>query len=101
MSRLAVQPDLFVPAEPVSPAASDPMAELAALLARLRAATASPWPDAAAAMADKHRVLGLARQAGASGGSLAVAILEETERLLSAADGMGSGQAGASGRPLR
>ncbi|MGH7103872.1 MAG: hypothetical protein ACREFJ_15910, partial [Acetobacteraceae bacterium] len=74
-------------AEPVdAPAAPDPVAELAALLARLREAADPPWPDAAAAMAEEHRVLGLAGQAGAEGRRLAAAILDETERLLSATD---------------
>lgn len=87
MSRVAAQPDLFASDEPaVLPPALDPVAELAALLARLRAATAPPWPDAAAAMAEEHRILGLARQAGAEGSELAAAILDETERLLAATD---------------
>ncbi|MGH7066661.1 MAG: hypothetical protein ACREFO_12345 [Acetobacteraceae bacterium] len=87
MPRVAAQPDLFAPAEPADPLpAPDPVAELAALLARLRAAAEPPWPDAAAAMAEEHRILGLAGQAGAEGRQLAAAILNETERLLSVTD---------------
>ncbi|MGH7121589.1 MAG: hypothetical protein ACREFP_21800 [Acetobacteraceae bacterium] len=86
MSRVAVQTDLFAPEPPASPPAPDPVAELTDLLGRLRAARTAPWPDATAAMAEEHRVLGLARQAGEKGALLAEAILRETERLLSAAD---------------
>ncbi len=82
MPRVAVQPDLFAAAEP-GVTGPDPIATLTDLLARLRAATAPPWADAAAAMAEEHRILGLARQAGEEGSRLAAAILEETERLLS------------------
>ncbi len=52
----------------------------------LRAADRLPWPDAAATMAEEQHALGLARLAGAEGDKLAAAILEETERLLSAAE---------------
>lgn len=91
MTRFAPhQPDLFAapaePAEPGSTQAGDPVAELRALLARLRVADPMPWPDAAAAMAEEHHALGLARLAGAPGEALAAAILEQTERLLSATD---------------
>ncbi len=82
MSRVAVQPDLFASAE-AAVRGPDPIVALADLLARLRAATEAPWADAAAAMAEEHRILGLARQAGEEGSRLAAAILEETERLLS------------------
>jgi hypothetical protein len=81
------QPDLFTPATtPAAAPVSAPLAELAALLAALRAAERLPWPDAAAAMAEEHRALGLARLAGAEGERLAAAILQETERLFAAAE---------------
>ncbi|MGH7056720.1 MAG: hypothetical protein ACREFZ_02400 [Acetobacteraceae bacterium] len=92
MFRVAVQPDLFVSGEKSAAPPPDPLAELRALLDRLRAASSSPWPDAAAAMAEEHRVLGLARQAGGPGAALAAAILDETERLLSASDAVPSAQ---------
>lgn len=83
------QPDLFAPA-PVPPQAVEParapLDELAALLEGLRRATCLPWPDAAAAMAEERRALGLARLAGPEGERLAAAILEETERLFIAAE---------------
>lgn len=95
MSRVAaVQSDLFAPSqsrvvegpsEPAAPA-QDPIAELQALLADLRAASAPPWPDLTTTMAHEYRALGLARQAGPEGEALAAAILDETERLLSAGD---------------
>jgi hypothetical protein len=62
------------------------MEELTALLTRLQAADRLPWPDAATAMAEEHRALGLARLAGQEGQRLAAAILEQTERLFSAAE---------------
>jgi hypothetical protein len=81
------QPDLFIaPADRESSPPPEPLAELAALLARLRAAERMPWPNAAAAMAEELRALGLARQAGPEGERLASAILEETERLLATTD---------------
>jgi hypothetical protein len=81
------RPDLFTLATPpASPSGRPPLDELAYLLADLRAAERPPWPDAAAAMAEEHRALGLARLAGAEGEELAAAILEETERLLAAAE---------------
>jgi hypothetical protein len=81
------QTDLFAPASPPSdPPRRPPLDELAELLAALRAAKSPPWPDAAAAMAEERRALGLARIAGPDGDSLAAAILEETERLLTIAD---------------
>lgn len=87
MTRFGSQPDLFTPEAPQdSPPAADPLAELDALLTRLRAARQMPWADAAAAMAEELRALGLARQAGAAGEALAAAILHETERLLAAAE---------------
>lgn len=81
------QADLFAPAAaPETAPERAPLVELAELLAGLRAAECLPWPDAAAAMAEEHRALGLARLAGAEGEKLAAAILEETERLFSAAE---------------
>lgn len=80
------QPDLFAAPLQSEPPERDPLAELSALLARLRAAERLPWPDAATTMAEELRALGLARRAGAEGERLAAAILEETERLLSATD---------------
>ena len=56
------------------------------MLSALRAAEHPPWPDAAAAMTEERRALGLARLAGAEGQTLAAAILQETERLLAATD---------------
>lgn len=86
MSRFAAHPDLFAAPPAPEPPAEDPLAELRALLARLRAAETLPWPDAAGAMAEELRALGLARRAGPDGDALATAILAETERLLSATD---------------
>jgi len=89
MPRFAPQHlDLFVPSNAAESTAPfvNPLAELSALLARLRAADHMPWPDAAAAMAEEHRALGLASQAGPEGQRLAAAIFEETERLLAATD---------------
>ena len=78
------QTDLFAPDVPVPVApVRDPLAELAELLDVLRDAECLPWPDAAAAMAEERRALGLAR---AEGERLAAAILLETERLLAATD---------------
>lgn len=88
MSRFArSQADLFTPAVR-TPAVPErpPLAELTDLLAGLREAERLPWPDAAAAMAEERRALGLARLAGSEGARLAAAILQETERLLAAAD---------------
>jgi hypothetical protein len=81
------QPDLFTSA-PQSPDQSrpPPLAELAELVAKLRATEIPPWPDAAAAMPEERRALGLARIAGPEGDKLAAAILNETERLLAVAD---------------
>jgi hypothetical protein len=45
-----------------------------------------PWVDAAAAMAEEHRALWLARQAGGEGARLAAASFQETERLFSAGE---------------
>ena len=81
------QPDLFTPAvTPPAAPAREPMIELTELLAGLRAAKHLPWPDAAAAMAEERRALGLARLAGPEGVRLAAAILQETERLLAATE---------------
>jgi hypothetical protein len=81
------QSNLFAPV--VTPTAAPvraPLAELADLLERLRSAERLPWQDAAATMAEERRALGLARLAGAEGERLAAAILEQTERLLAAAE---------------
>jgi len=88
MTRFALrQDDLFAPAAKVPVvAARPPLAQLADLLASLRTAKRLPWPDAAATMAEERHALGLARLAGAEGEKLAAAILEETERLLAAAE---------------
>lgn len=88
MSRFAhSQPDLFAPA-PRAPAAPEraPLDELADLLAVLRAADRLPWPDVATAMAEERRAYSLGRLAGAEGARLATAIMEETERLFTAAE---------------
>jgi hypothetical protein len=85
----ASQPDLFTDPPEFSAPRPDPLAELTGLLARLRSADRLPWADAAAAMAEELRALGLARQAGTEGAALAAAILEETERLLAATDRAG------------
>jgi hypothetical protein len=89
MSRFGgSQPDLFAAPAPeaVPETPKDPLAELAALLARVRGAERPPWPDAAAAVAEEHRALGLARRAGPEGEALAAAFLAETERLLALTD---------------
>lgn len=88
MNRVVpTQPDLFTPpAETSATPEVDPLAELSAMLAMLRAAERLPWPDAAATMAEERRALGLARLAGAEGERLAAAILEETERLFATAE---------------
>ncbi len=86
MPRVAAQSDLFAAPPQVPPPAPDPMAELTALLARLRAADVPPWPTISAAMQDEYRALGLGREAGAEGAALAAAILEQTERLLAMTD---------------
>jgi hypothetical protein len=81
------QSDLFAStATPVTVPTRAPLAELAELLGNLRSAERLPWPDAAATMAEERRALGLARLAGADGERLAAAILQETERLLAAAE---------------
>jgi len=80
------QPDLFAPAATPAPAERAPLDELAELLALLRAADRLPWPDLATAMAAEQRAYGLARTAGAEGARLAGAIMDETERLFSAAE---------------
>ena len=85
MTRFGPQRDLFAP-DPQPEPERDPLIELHALLARLRAAERMPWADAAGAMAEELRALGLARRAGAQGEALAASILAETERLLALAD---------------
>lgn len=90
MRRFApIQSDLFAAPPPSAREDAprpDPLTELTALLARLRAAATPPWPDLNAAIADEYRALGLAREAGAEGAALASAIMDETERLLSMTD---------------
>ena len=86
MTRFApLQPDLFATSGEPEPQ-GDPLAELEALLERLRAAEHMPWADAAGAMAEELHALGLARSAGPRGEALAAAILQKTERLLAASD---------------
>ena len=87
MSRFVPsQPDLFAaPATPAQPERA-PLDELAELLALLRVADRLPWPDVATAMAEEQRAYGLARRAGAEGMRLAAAIMDETERLFTAAE---------------
>ncbi|WP_019016077.1 hypothetical protein [Elioraea tepidiphila] len=80
MPRVA-QPDLFAPAPAPAPDETPPLDELRAILARVRAADRLPFADAAAAMAEELRVVGLGRRAGPEGAALASAILDEMERL--------------------
>lgn len=81
------QSDLFASAETQTAAPTRaPLTELAELLGSLRSAERLPWPDAAATMAEERRALDLARLAGPAGEQLAAAILQETERLLTAAE---------------
>lgn len=88
MTRFAAgQPDLFAPTEvsvEAPPPEHSPLVELTALLAELRAADGLPWPDVGAAMAAEQRMLAQARMAGAEGKKLAVAIMDEIERLFAA-----------------
>jgi hypothetical protein len=89
MSRFALgQPDLFAPAPAPVPEATTParppLEELAEILADLQATEYLPWPDLTVAMAEEQRVLRLARLAGTEGQALAVAIMDETERLFAA-----------------
>ena len=86
MTRFAAHPDLFAPPPVPEAPLEEPLVALQAMLARLRGVAALPWPDAAGAMAEELRALGLARRAGPEGDVLAAAILVETERLLSATD---------------
>ena len=85
MTRFGPQRDLFAP-EPEPELERDPLSELQGLLARLHAAEHTPWADAAGAIAEELRALGLARRAGPAGEALAASILEETERLLALAE---------------
>jgi hypothetical protein len=80
MSRVA-QADLFAPAPAPVADEPSPLEELRAILARVRAAERLPFVDAAAAMTEELRVVGLGRRAGAEGAALASAILDEMERL--------------------
>jgi hypothetical protein len=94
MPRVAsAQPDLFAPAQPdllippvQEPPPLHPLAELQALLDKVRQASVLPWVDAHAAMAEEHRALWLASQAGDEGARLVAEIFDETERLFSAAE---------------
>jgi hypothetical protein len=52
----------------------------------LRAAERLPWADLSTAMAEEHRAIGLGRRAGPEGERLVSAIMDETERLFSAAE---------------
>lgn len=81
MARVAAQPDLFAPASAPSAEETAPLDELRAILARVRTAERLPFVDAAAAMAEELRIVGLGRRAGAEGAALAAAILDELERL--------------------
>ena len=89
MTRFAAQqPDLFAPArlaEPPPPADPiDPIAELNAMLAQVKAADRPPWPHLTVAIEWEYRALFLARQSGEEGKRLATAIIDEDERLFSA-----------------
>jgi hypothetical protein len=89
MYRVALaQADLFAPAaaSELPSAGRAPLDQLADLLAELRAAERLPWPDLTVAMAEEQRYLALARSAGAEGQKFAAAIMDETERLFSAAE---------------
>lgn len=104
------QPDLFgphaatpgtpAPAPPVDPP-SDPVAELTAILARLRAADGVPYPTISAAVAEEYHVLALAREAGPDGARLAAAIIDESERRYEEAEAAARRHAGrpAAGSP--
>jgi hypothetical protein len=88
MSRFAPNhPDLFAP-PPAAAVAPErpPLEELADLLSMLRAADRLPWPDLSSAMAEEYRAIGLGRRAGPEGERLVAAIMDETERLFSAAE---------------
>jgi hypothetical protein len=78
--------DLFAPCAPEPAPKLDPLRELRTLLDKVQTASVLPWQDAAAAMAEEHRALWLAKQAGDEGAKLAAAIFEQTERLFSAAE---------------
>ena len=83
------QSDLFAPValtqeEPLP--GPEPIVELTALLAELRAADRLPWPDVTVAMAEERRMLNLARGAGTEGKVLSAAIMDEIERLFAAAE---------------
>jgi hypothetical protein len=80
MPRVA-QADLFAPSPAPTADEPPPLEELRAILARVRAADRLPFADAAAAMAEELRVVGLSRRAGPEGAALASAILDEMERL--------------------
>ena len=87
MSQFGPQQDLFAPPpETAHPPPGNPVAELNAMLLRLRAAEQMPWPDAASAMAEELHAIGLGRQAGDAGKALVAAILDQTERLLALSD---------------
>jgi hypothetical protein len=90
MSRFAPsQSDLFAPAprpEANAPPPVDPVAELNAMLARLRSLEVMPWGTISAAMHEEYRVLWLAKQAGLAGAELAASVSNEFERLLATTD---------------
>jgi hypothetical protein len=90
MSRFAPsQSDLFAPAASPEPPPSppiDPIAELNAMLVRLRAADVMPWGTISAAMQEEYRVLWLAKQAGPAGAELAATVSNEFERLMAMTD---------------
>jgi hypothetical protein len=90
MSRVAhSQSDLFTPAprpEEAPPPPIDPVAELDAMLVRLRSLEVMPWGTISAAMQEEYRVLWLAKQAGPAGAELAAAVSNEFERLLATTD---------------
>jgi hypothetical protein len=90
MSRFAPsQTDLFARATAPEPAPSppiDPIAELNAMLVRLRATDVMPWPTISAAMQEEYRALWLAKQAGPAGAKLAASVTDEFERLMATTD---------------
>ncbi len=89
MSRfIPGQADLFTAAPPPPEAAppQDPVVELNAMLIRLRATNAVPWPTISAAMQEEYRALWLAKQAGPAANELATAVSKEFERLMALTD---------------
>lgn len=90
MSRFAPsQSDLFTPAPRPEATPSPPidaLAELDAMLVRLRSLEVMPWGTISAAMQEEYRVLWLAKQAGPAGAEMAAAVSNEFERLLATTD---------------